>query len=134
MQRGSPSLMITVVIPVALDMMSYSHFPSTLGDDALYLVQPAVGAWRAMFGHVASDFARSAALARFGSPPLHGTAGASASAIKAGSRCLALLRLCVPCTCLSLQSDTCFLRVPSFHHNPVGFSLEGFAEGPALLT
>lgn len=68
-----------------------SLLPAALRDDAIHLVQPAIGARRAVLGHVTSDLTRSTALASLGSSPLHGSD--DAGAIEAGSRRLALLRL-----------------------------------------
>lgn len=53
--------------------MNDSLSPLALGDDALDLVQPAVGARGTMLYHIAPDLSSSTALAGLRRPTLHGT-------------------------------------------------------------
>lgn len=51
--------------------------PSTLSDDAGYLVQSTIRTWRAVLDDIAADLTRTAALARFPGTALDGAVGGS---------------------------------------------------------
>lgn len=85
-------------------------FPLTLRNNALNLVESAIGAGRAMLNNIAAHFTRTTALASFGSSPLDAFGRTNTVGLQSGITRRPLVRRIVMAATMQMRAGGCAIR------------------------